>query len=305
MDAQLDMWIGQLFECKLLSEHHTKLLCEKAREILSTESSVQPVASPLTICGDVHGQFYDLLELFQIAGTCPTTNFLFLGDYVDRGYFSIETVTLLLALKVKYPTRITLTRGNHESRTITQVYGFYDESIRKYGNSNVWKYLTDTFDYFPLTALVDHHIVGMHGGLSPDVSTIDQIKQIDRVQEIPISGAMCDLVWSDPDEAAVGFEPSNRGAGFLFGRDVAEKFNHVNNLMLLARAHQLVMDGYSKSLQNQVVTLFSAPNYCYRCGNQAAILALDERLNEHYFQYEAAPRTGTTMVMPRAPEYFL
>jgi len=150
----LDDQIERLMQCKPLAEPEVRALCEKAKEILMEESNVQPVKSPVTICGDIHGQFHDLAELFRIGGKCPDTNYLFMGDYVDRGYYSVETVTLLVALKVRYPQRITILRGNHESRQITQVYGFYDECLRKYGNANVWKTFTDLFDYFPLTALV-------------------------------------------------------------------------------------------------------------------------------------------------------
>lgn len=130
----------------------------QAREILVNESNVQPVRCPVTVCGDIHGQFYDLMELFRIGGKTPDTNYLFMGDYVDRGHYSVECVTLLVALKIRWKERITILRGNHESRQITQVYGFYDECLRKYGNANVWKYFTDLFDYLPLTAVVEKQV---------------------------------------------------------------------------------------------------------------------------------------------------
>jgi len=134
----LDKLIEQLLECKPLPEEKVKQLCEIAKGILHKEENVVAVRAPVTICGDVHGQFYDLKELFQIGGELPENNYLFTGDYVDRGYYSVETVTLLVILKVRYPKRITLLRGNHESKQITQVYGFYDECLRKYGNAEVW-----------------------------------------------------------------------------------------------------------------------------------------------------------------------
>ena len=196
-----------------------------------------------------------------------------MGDFVDRGFYSVETFLLLLALKVRYPDRITLIRGNHESRQITQVYGFYDECLRKYGSVNVWRYCTEIFDYLSLSAIIEDKVFCVHGGLSPSINTLDQIRTIDRKQEVPHDGAMCDLMWSDPEDID-GWGLSPRGAGYLFGGDVVENFNNTNNLNLICRAHQLVMEGHKSMFDNSLITVWSAPNYCYRCGNVAAILEM-------------------------------
>jgi len=304
-EADLDRQIEQLRKAELISEKEVQALCNKAREILIEESNVQRISSPVTICGDIHGQFYDLKELFRVGGECPYTNYLFMGDFVDRGFYSVETFLLLLALKVRYPDRITLIRGNHESRQITQVYGFYDECIRKYGSANVWRYCCEIFDYLSLSAIIDDKIFCVHGGLSPTISTIDQIRTIDRKQEVPHMGPMCDLLWSDPDDIQ-NWGISPRGAGYIFGGDVVSKFILDNNLDLIARAHQLVMEGYKLMFDDTIVTVWSAPNYCYRCGNVAAILELDENLKSNYKIFEAAPQDHRNMPSKKpSADYFL
>ena len=159
-----------------------------------------------------------------------------MGDFVDRGSHSVETIELLFTYKLKYPSRITLLRGNHESRQTTQFYGFFDEVKRKYGNSNVWKYITDVFDYLPLGAIVEGKVFCVHGGLSPAIKTIDQIRTIERVMEIPHTGDFSDLMWSDPDHIQ-GWQVSSRGAGWLFGSEVTKDFNQINGLDLICRAH--------------------------------------------------------------------
>mmetsp|Transcript_8381 Transcript_8381/g.52376 ORF Transcript_8381/g.52376 Transcript_8381/m.52376 type:complete len:229 (+) Transcript_8381:380-1066(+) len=228
-----------------------------------------------------------------------------MGDFVDRGFYSVETFLLLLALKVRYPDRITLIRGNHESRQITQVYGFYDECLRKYGSVNVWRYCTEVFDYISLSAIIDNQIFCVHGGLSPSINSINQIRTIDRKQEVPHDGPMCDLLWSDPEEIN-GWGLSPRGAGYLFGEDICTQFNHINKVDMIARAHQLVMEGYKVMFNERLVTVWSAPNYCYRCGNVAAILELDENLNKAYKVFEAAPSEGRGLQGRAAPpDYFL
>ncbi|KAL7448258.1 hypothetical protein ACHAWC_000968 [Mediolabrus comicus] len=303
--TSLDSQIERLKRCEYLRENEVKALCLRAREILVDEGNVQRVDAPVTICGDIHGQFYDLVELFKVGGECPDKNYLFLGDFVDRGYYSVETFLLLLALKVRYPDRITLIRGNHESRQITQVYGFYDECLRKYGSVNVWRYCTEIFDYLSLSAIIEDKIFTVHGGLSPSINTLDQIRVIDRKQEVPHDGAMCDLMWSDPEEID-GWGLSPRGAGYLFGGDVVAMFNERNDLDLIARAHQLVMEGYRSMFDDALVTVWSAPNYCYRCGNVASILELDENLGKSFKIFDAAPNEARGIpVKNPPPDYFL
>jgi len=303
--SDLDVWISQLRECKLLTERQVRTLCLRAIDILVEESNVQKIYPPVTICGDIHGQFYDVLELFKVGGECPRTNYLFMGDFVDRGFYSVETFLLLLALKVRYPDRIFLIRGNHESRQITQVYGFYDECLRKYGSLNVWRYCVEVFDYLSLAALVDGVVLGVHGGLSPTISTIDQVRAIDRKQEVPHEGPMCDLLWSDPEEMT-GWGISPRGAGYLFGGDICKQFNYINGLRFIARAHQLVMEGFKWMFDSQLVTVWSAPNYCYRCGNIASVLELDSNLQCEFKVFNAAPHELHHVTMRKiTPSYFL
>ncbi|KAG8734267.1 phosphoprotein phosphatase PP4 catalytic subunit [Ceratobasidium sp. 423] len=318
MPSDLDLQIEQLKRCEPISEAQVKELCLKAREILIEEGNVQYVDAPVTICGDIHGQFFDLIELFKMGGFCPETNYLFMGMNAQHPAPAVteafvETFLLLLAFKVRYPDRITLIRGNHESRQITQVYGFYDECQRKYGSANVWRYCCEVFDYLALGAVVDGRVFCVHGGLSPNINAIDQvglslqpsnrrelslflpqIRMIDRKQEVPHDGAMCDLLWSDPDDIADwGLSP--RGAGFLFGAKVTKMFAHHNAIDLIARAHQLAMEGYKLMFDQTIVTVWSAPNYCYRCGNVASILELDENLRQEYKVFRHAPSVGGYM----------
>ncbi|KAL1132018.1 hypothetical protein AAG570_011628 [Ranatra chinensis] len=272
--TDVDKWISIAKTCKYLPEYDLKFfqkLCDIVCDLLLEEPNIQPVSTPVTVCGDIHGQFYDLEELFRNGGQVPDTNYIFMGDFVDRGYYSLETFTRLLTLKARWPDRITLLRGNHESRAITQVYGFYDECQNKYGNPNAWKYCCRVFDLLTVAALIDEQVLCVHGGLSPDILTLDQIRCIERNQEIPYKGAFCDLVWSDPEEVET-WSVSPRGAGWLFGAKVTHEFMDINQLKLICRAHQLVHEGFKYMFDDKLVTVWSAPNYCYRCGNTASIL---------------------------------
>nr|BAN37881.1 serine/threonine-protein phosphatase, putative [Entamoeba histolytica] len=303
--SEVDHYLETLFAGKLITEAEVKDLCEKVIEILDKEPNIQKLQSPVTICGDVHGQYYDLRKLFETGGEVPATKYLFMGDYVDRGYHCLETVLLLLALKVKFPERIILLRGNHESRQITQVYGFYDESIRKYKSFNVWKYCTEAFDYLGLAAIIDQKIFCIHGGISPFVNSLDDITKMERRREIPHEGAMCDLLWSDPDPATNDWKSSPRGAGHVFGENNVVKFNHANNIDLICRAHQLVNEGYKWCFDKKLVTVWSAPNYCYRCTNDAAIFVIKGE-NKQFLTFSASsdPNRAAVPNIP-LPEAYL
>ena len=165
--VNVDQWLEMLKRGECLDEKSLRLLCEKVKEVLIEESNLQPVSAPVTLVGDIHGQFADLIQIFELGGWPPEGNYVFMGDYVDRGHKSVEVMELLLCLKLRYPRCITLLRGNHETRMITMMYGFKNEVERKYGNPRAWHYFTEVFDYLCIGALVEGNVLCIHGGLSP------------------------------------------------------------------------------------------------------------------------------------------
>jgi len=253
------------------------LLCQASRDIFLQQPILLELEAPIKIVGDVHGQYYDLLRLFEYGGFPPEANYLFLGDYVDRGKQSLETVCLLLAYKVKFPENFFLLRGNHECASINRIYGFYDECKRRY-SIKLWKTFTDCFNTLPVSAIVDEKILCMHGGLSPEIKNFDQIRRIVRPTDVPDSGLLCDLLWSDPDKDISGWGENDRGVSYTFGPDVVTKFLNKHDLDLICRAHQVVEDGYEFFARRQLVTLFSAPNYCGEFDNAGAMMSVDDTL---------------------------
>ena len=181
-----------------LSENEIKLVCTRARPVLLEQPMLLELEAPIKICGDVHGQYTDLLRLFEYGGFPPVANYVFCGDYVDRGKQSIETICLLLCYKIQYPENFFILRGNHESAGINRIYGFYDECKRRY-SIKLWKIFSDVFNCLPVAALVDEKILCMHGGLSPELNNLQQIADIPRPCDVPDVGLLCDLLWSDPD----------------------------------------------------------------------------------------------------------
>ncbi|XP_065065912.1 uncharacterized protein LOC135691854 [Rhopilema esculentum] len=282
-DFDVDSIIEQLLQSResgkqvQIPETKIRQLCQHSREIFMKDKTLIEVQTPVNICGDIHGQFDDLLRHFEEVGYPGEYSFLFMGDYVDRGKRSLETICLLLAYKVKYPNRLFLLRGNHECASINRIYGFYDECKRRY-NIKLWKIFTDCFNCLPIAAIVDSTIFCVHGGLSPDLDDLEQIKALQRPMDIPDTGLVADLLWSDPDEDITGWGENDRGVSWTFGGDIVCSFLEKHDLSLIARAHQVVEDGYQFFQQRKLVTLFSAPNYCGEFDNAGALMKVSENL---------------------------
>ena len=260
-----------------LKEEEIKFLIDKSLPIIKEQKMLVELEAPLHVCGDIHGQYYDLLRIFEHCGYPGEYNYLFLGDYVDRGKQSLETVCLLMCYKIKFPDKVTLLRGNHESSVTNRIYGFYDECKRRY-NVRLWRSFTDLFNWLPVAAIIDDKILCMHGGLSPELKNLQNIQDISRPTDIPDTGLLCDLLWSDPDKDVLEYDENDRGVSVIFGEKIVQDFNKKNDLDLIIRAHQVVDDGYEFFAQRQLITIFSAPNYCGEFDNSAGIMIIDESL---------------------------
>ena len=225
-----DKMFKKVMKFELLAINEIKAICDKSKEIFTKEPTILEISPPITLIGDIHGQFQDLMEIFYQQGYPKDgISFIFIGDYVDRGLNSVEVLLILLLLKIQYPNQVYMTRGNHESRMITQQYGFYDEILRKYGSSVVWQYFTEVFDTIPLGGLINNKIYCLHGGLSPSNNKIDDIKKVERFSDIPRNGLSCDMLWSDQEDIK-GWGINSRWARYTWGYDCSEKFLYINNL---------------------------------------------------------------------------
>ncbi|KAF0710604.1 hypothetical protein AaE_012456 [Aphanomyces astaci] len=260
-----------------LLEEELRYLCVHSKKCFMSQPMLLELDAPIKICGDLHGQYFDLLSLFQFGGFPPLSNYLFLGDYVDRGKQSIETIALLLAYKIKYPDNFFLLRGNHEDSSVNRLYGFHDECKRRY-NVKLWKMFCDTFDCLPVAAIIEQSIFCMHGGLSPELLDMQQITRLARPAPMPETGLLADLLWADPEANILGWGENDRGISYTFGVDVVVQFLKRHDLDMICRAHQVVEDGYEFFGGRKVVTIFSAPNYCGEFNNAGAMMVLDEAL---------------------------
>lgn len=255
------------------SSWEIQLICIHAREIFLNQPSLLRLQAPIKVVGDVHGQFTDLLRILKLSGVPPETNYLFLGDYVDRGKQSLETILLLLCYKIKYRDNFFMLRGNHESANVTRMYGFFDECKRR-TSSKTWKMFIDVFNTLPFAAIIQDRIFCVHGGISPELKSLKQIENIVRPTDIPEEGLITDVLWSDPDSQVTDWSLNDRGVSYTFGKKNVLDFCSQFKFDLIIRGHMVVEDGYEFFAKKKVVTIFSAPNYCGEFNNWGAVMSV-------------------------------
>jgi len=282
-----------------LNQDSLEALCRLSIQILKEESTLLKINTPIHILGDIHGQFYDMMKFFgkdedgasnkvpmlSNANHKPIKyNYLFLGDYVDRGQNSVACITYLLALKCMYPESVFLLRGNHETRELSKIYGFYEE-VHTYYEDSLWDLFNEVFGYMPLAAVISDKIFCVHGGLSQTFHDLSQITALTKPIDVPETGFVADLLWADPDPETEFYKESERGTSFSFGERAVNDFLAKNSYDLVCRAHQVVDDGFEFPFypSRSVITLFSAPNYCEDCGNKAAMMMVDQDLKCSFY----------------------
>jgi serine/threonine-protein phosphatase 2B catalytic subunit len=276
----------------LLSQELLLEIIKKASETFEAEPNLLKLNDPITVVGDIHGQYYDLVKLLEVGGPPGDNQYIFLGDYVDRGSFSVEVVITMFSMKIRYPKRVWMLRGNHECRQMTSFFNFREECEYKYDIS-VYNAIMDSFDNLPLAATINSKFLAVHGGLSPDLPNVKAINKVNRFQEPPKEGLLCDLLWADPLEpkedqpvkskkTSPPFIPNEvRGCSYFYSFDGAATFLKKNSLLSVIRAHEAQLEGYKMHKTNpstgfpSVITIFSAPNYCDVYNNKGAVLKFD------------------------------
>uniref|UniRef100_A0A914Z7F7 Serine/threonine-protein phosphatase n=1 Tax=Panagrolaimus superbus TaxID=310955 RepID=A0A914Z7F7_9BILA len=282
-----------------LDQKELKEICLRVREQFMLEPVLLKLQAPICVLGDLHGQFLDLrVKMMEKLGPPPKQKYLFLGDYVDRGAFSLETVTMLLAMKVRYPKHIYLLRGNHETRAVNKMYGFFDECKRRFPDdkkNELWTLYQHVFNCMPMSAVIGEKIFCTHGGISEDLLSWKQFDRINRPTDITDLGLLTDLVWADPCNETKRYEMSPRGISMVFGQTAVEDFFANLGIELIVRGHQAVQEGYEFSADKKCLTIFSAPAYCGEQDNLAGILAISKNLECIIYTFKGVGKNAATI----------
>lgn len=265
-------------------------IISQAKTVLQEEPNVIRLQGNTNVVGDVHGHFFDFLNMMSLAD--QSFNILFLGDYVDRGYNSVELFIHLMVMKVASRDKVFLLRGNHENRAQTAAYGFRSECVLKYDHVVYWK-ICEVFELLPVAAIVNGEYFCVHGGISPDLSC-EWLESLDRVEEY--AEISC-ILWGDPCDDIDYFKPSQRGAGFLYGRLAVGEFLRRVGCSYLVRSHQLVFNGAEKHFDGKCITIWSSPNYCYKCRNRASFMVIEDGTHDFVY-FDAVKEQFRTQSVP-------
>uniref|UniRef100_A0A8R1E2R1 Serine/threonine-protein phosphatase n=1 Tax=Caenorhabditis japonica TaxID=281687 RepID=A0A8R1E2R1_CAEJA len=263
---------------KTVKEQELIQLCNLAKTSFLQQSVMLEVEAPIKVCGDTHGQYSDVIRLFNITQFPPHSNYIFLGDYVDRGRQNLELITLFFCYKIKFFDRFFLLRGNHECPAVNRVYGFFEECNKRYASTRLWLAFQEAFSAMPFTGLISGRILCMHGGLSPKLTSLDVLRELPRPMDPPSPSLHIDLLWSDPDNSISDWAQNIRGVSYIFGANVVKQQIEALGIDMIARAHQVVQDGYEFFADKKLVTIFSAPHYCGQFDNSAAIMNVDDNM---------------------------
>ncbi|KAL2849949.1 Serine/threonine-protein phosphatase PP1 [Aspergillus pseudoustus] len=270
--------VPKTFDSFCLEPSEITRIASAASDILLAEPTLLELSAPIKIVGDIYGQYTELLRLFDLCGGPSTTNYLFLGNYVDHGRQSLETILLLLCYKLKYPETFFLLRGHHECASVNRTLFFYQE-CRYRSNKSVWKPLNATLNCLPIAAVLSRKTFCVHGGLSPSLSNLDDIRAIARPTDVPDIGLLCDLLWSDPVDMEEEWSENHRGVSYYFNRTVTQAFLERNGLDMICRGHEVVEAGYKFLFDKSLVTIFSAPDHCDENENSAAVMSVSVDLS--------------------------
>ncbi|CAA7405547.1 unnamed protein product [Spirodela intermedia] len=273
-------------------------LCVVSSKIFLQQPNLLELEAPINVCGDIHGQYSDLLRFFDRGGFPPAGRYLFLGNYAGRGGQSVETMCLLLAYKIRYPDSFFLLRGNHDCESMARMWGFRDECKARF-NARLWRLFVACFDCLPAAAIIGGKVICLHGGLSPVLTDLDQIRAMARPADVPLAGLLCDILWSDPSKEVPRWGLKVRGFSYIFGAEVVSEFLHRNGLALLCRSHQVVDDGYAYFAGEKLVTVFSAPSFCGEYMNAGSMMSIDGDL-KHSFITLRPPTERRLKFFPRA-----
>ena len=262
-------------EIRLPSKNFVFDICDRATSMFSYDPIVLGISSPIVTVGDLHGHYLDLLRIMQVCGHPQSTKYIFLGDIVDRGEFSLETIIMIFLMKICYPTNVFVIRGNHEFDQLASKYGFLTEVLTEYQDRNVYNAFLKAFSQMPIAAVIDEVTICVHGGIGPGIVDIDTIRAIKRPIDAFSQDYTASLFWSDPNPTINDYQPSPRGTGFLFGKENLLDFLENSNAVRIVRGHEYVQEGYYTCFDDRVVTIFSASNYCGTMNNESAVLIME------------------------------